>query len=459
MQMPLRGTSCAPRFEGDPHELQQYFEDVELLCEDTQLFADEDRIRWAVRYACREDAELWSSLPSHAGADWSTFKAEVMRFYPGAEEDDRKYLCADLDRLVEVQAAGSMTSHRDLGEYIRKFMLIASFLEKKGRLSKGEREYKFVEGLPAAFQAQLIVRLSLAYLDHYPEDPWPTDRVIQHASFLLTGSSTSLYAPSPTASPLPLHTPAAPLTPSHELSCMSAPPVPSLLLPSHQPSLTPTPPCLPVSHKAMFLGLAEEVRDTNDELDEEDKAALTCAYARIEEVQRMIEVKRLACTLPHVLPVLKLWIDDEALDLEEESACAHDAGKLAPIKHADIIACATDSDVPLLVPTLQHAPPALEHPAVPPGLGLEQYHAYVKQESIPEKRADIPCDLEVPLLQPEPCAPLPLTLGSDDEDLPIECSTPASHEHKEHIEEISRDNTFAPGAFVLVCSVPKSSCN
>ena len=50
MRMLLRVTSRAPCFEGDPQELQQYFEDVELLCEDAQLFADEDRIRWAVRY-------------------------------------------------------------------------------------------------------------------------------------------------------------------------------------------------------------------------------------------------------------------------------------------------------------------------------------------------------------------------------------------------------------------------
>ena len=70
MHMPLRGSSHAPHFKGDPHELQQYFEDVELLCEDAQLFADEDRIRWAVRYAHREDAKLWSTLPSCAGADW-----------------------------------------------------------------------------------------------------------------------------------------------------------------------------------------------------------------------------------------------------------------------------------------------------------------------------------------------------------------------------------------------------
>ena len=102
-----------PHFEGDPHELQQYFENVELLCEDVQLFADEDRIRWAVRYAFHKDAELWSTLPLCARADWSAFKAEVTRFYPGVEEDDRKFLRTDLVRLVEVQAAGSMTSHRD----------------------------------------------------------------------------------------------------------------------------------------------------------------------------------------------------------------------------------------------------------------------------------------------------------------------------------------------------------
>ena len=371
-----------------------------------------------------------------------------MRFYPGAEEDDRRFLCTDLARLVEVQAAGTMTSRRDLGEYVHKFTLIASFLEKKGRLSKGEHEYKFVKGFPTAFQAQLIVRLSLAYLDHYPEDPWPTDRIIQHASFLLTGSSTSSYAASPTASPLPLCTHAASPTPSHELSHMSTPPVPSLPLPSCTPAHMPAAPLPLPLNNAMFLRLANKVSDTEDELDEEDKAALTCAYAWIEEIQHMIEAKRLARIAPRVLPVLKLWVDDEALDLAEESACTHDAGKLTPIEHTDIIACATDSDV-LLVPTLQHVPPALEHPAVPPGLGLEQYHAHVKQGSIPEKHADIPCDLDVPLLQPEPCAPLLLTLGSDDEDLPIECIVPASHEHEEPIEEISRDNTFAPEAFVL----------
>ena len=199
-------------------------------------------------------------------------------------------------------------------------------------------------------------------MDHYPEDPWPTDRIIQHTSFLLTGSSTGSYAASPTALPLPLRTHAASPTPSHELSHMSASPVPSLPLPLQKPLHKPASPLSPqeqpASREAMFLGLAEEVSDTEDELDEEDRAALAHAYAQIEEVQHMIEVKRLAHVLPRTLPVLKLWVDEEALDLEEESAYTHDAGKLAPTKHADIIACATDSDV-LLAPILHIRKPTL----------------------------------------------------------------------------------------------------
>ena len=167
-----------------------------------------------------------------------------------------------------------MTSRRDLSEYVCKFTLIASFLEKKGRLSKGECKYKFVEGFPTAFRVQLIARLSLTYLDHYPEDPWPTDRVIQHTSFLLTGTLTSSYAPSPTASPLPPRTPAASPVPSHAPSHM-----PTLSSPLHESWRTPASPISPheqpASQEAMFLGLAEEVSNTKDELDEEDKAALT----------------------------------------------------------------------------------------------------------------------------------------------------------------------------------------
>ena len=113
----------------------------------------------------------------------------------------------------------------------------------------------------------------------------------------------------------------------------------------------------------------------------------------------MIEEKRLARTLPRALPVLKLWIDDEVLDLAEEPAHACEAREPPAVEDTDTFTHATDADAHL-APTIQHAPPASEHPAVPPGLGLEQYHTHVEQGSISEKSADIPFDLDVLLLQP-----------------------------------------------------------
>ena len=83
-----------------------------------------------------------------------------------------------------------MNSHAILGEYIRKFTVVASFLEGKGHISKGECEAKFLSGLHPTFKAQLMNRLTLAYLEHHPDDLWPTERVTPHASFLLSGSST-----------------------------------------------------------------------------------------------------------------------------------------------------------------------------------------------------------------------------------------------------------------------------
>jgi len=203
--MPLRGSSRAPEFDGDATELVRFFEDVKILCEDAELYSDAERIKWATRYASHSEVELWSTLALRSGTDWPAFMAEVKRFYPGAEDDDHKYMRLDLDRLVVAQASIPMSLRRELGEYIRKFTVIASFLEKKGRLSKGEREDKFLAGFHPVFKGQLMTRLTLAYLEHHPDDPWPTDRVVQHASFLLAG--VSMATPEVVLSLTPLSAP------------------------------------------------------------------------------------------------------------------------------------------------------------------------------------------------------------------------------------------------------------
>lgn len=181
-------------------DLLRFFEDIELLCDDVEMDQDTDHIKWAVRYANHTEAELWAVMPTCTGTDWDAFKVEVLTFYPGAQDDNRKYSHADLDRITAAQSKIPMTSHGILGEYVRKFTVVATFLDKRRRISKGECEVKFLEGFHPTFKAQLLNRLTLVYLDHFPDDPWPTDKVVYHASFLLAGTPTA--APSRvTASP------------------------------------------------------------------------------------------------------------------------------------------------------------------------------------------------------------------------------------------------------------------
>ena len=148
------------------------------MCEDTQLSSDEDHIKWVTHYASRDGAELWKTVALQVKGDWGLFEKVIFSFYPGAEEDNHcKYLHADLDHIVAAQVEISMNLRTIPGEYICKFIVVASFLKGKGCISKGECEAKFLSGFHPTFKAQLVNRLTLAYLEHHPDDLWPNEQV------------------------------------------------------------------------------------------------------------------------------------------------------------------------------------------------------------------------------------------------------------------------------------------
>jgi hypothetical protein len=60
--MPTRSHSTAPRYDGNALNLCLYFDEVELLAIDAGL-NEEGKVRHTLRYASREDNELWSTLP------------------------------------------------------------------------------------------------------------------------------------------------------------------------------------------------------------------------------------------------------------------------------------------------------------------------------------------------------------------------------------------------------------
>ena len=78
--MPGRNHHTAPKFDGTPTLLSQFFDEVEQLAETCQL-TDKQRIVWTIRYAQIDDAELWRLCAK--GTDWNDFKSGLYALYLG----------------------------------------------------------------------------------------------------------------------------------------------------------------------------------------------------------------------------------------------------------------------------------------------------------------------------------------------------------------------------------------
>jgi hypothetical protein len=127
LQMPLRGTPNAPKFDGKkPSELPRYLEDIDFLG-DVVALDQAKKIKAAIRYAALDEAEVWQTLPeaSTTPANWDNFIKAVKTMYPGCEGTDR-YSRADVQYLVQDYGRKEMRSQDDLGEYMRVFLTISA---------------------------------------------------------------------------------------------------------------------------------------------------------------------------------------------------------------------------------------------------------------------------------------------------------------------------------------------
>jgi hypothetical protein len=129
IQMPLRGTQNAPKFDGKSSaQLPHYLEDIEFLGTSATL-SEEEQICAAIRYADLDEAEVRQTLPKTTAvpANWVNFMAVVKDLYSGCEGDDQ-YFRADHQYLVQEYRTKPMQSQQDLSEYRRKFLKVASLL-------------------------------------------------------------------------------------------------------------------------------------------------------------------------------------------------------------------------------------------------------------------------------------------------------------------------------------------
>jgi hypothetical protein len=115
--MPTHGYSTAPCFDGNALNLCLYFDKVESLSIDAGL-NQEGKVRHTLRYASREDNELWSTLPEADAQvpNYTRFWDTIVKLYPRAD-DERKYVESDLQWLIDTQRQYGIESRAELGHY------------------------------------------------------------------------------------------------------------------------------------------------------------------------------------------------------------------------------------------------------------------------------------------------------------------------------------------------------
>lgn len=182
--MPGRTHHSAPKFDGTPKLLSNFFEEVAQLAESCEL-DDTQHITWALRYAPNEERDLWKEVPSAEGNSWKTFKEEIYELYPGST-GDRKYTLVNLEALTDAQVRTNMETTAQFGAYYRAFTQISNFLKKKGRLSDREISGRFINGLDTSFRAKVRAQLYAENPTHHTDDPYEVTEIRKAALFVLS---------------------------------------------------------------------------------------------------------------------------------------------------------------------------------------------------------------------------------------------------------------------------------
>ena len=133
MPMPERGSCEVPKFDGDPHSLMRFLNEVEKKATTAGLNA-QVKIDATVDYANNKEYDLWSNLPSKLGGDWDTFKNKLIVLYPGSGTT-KKYFVLDLEALADSWRGKGLCTHADLGEFNRDFQVIVKWLTDNSKIS------------------------------------------------------------------------------------------------------------------------------------------------------------------------------------------------------------------------------------------------------------------------------------------------------------------------------------
>ncbi|KIO14694.1 hypothetical protein M404DRAFT_182046 [Pisolithus tinctorius Marx 270] len=152
-KIPCRGSPEAPSFSGRPEDLRSYFDDIIDFCDGFGLSDGLARIKFALKYAPFESADLWSHFVSSSQGDWARFTLEITQQYPELDETSRSH-ADELASLKVGFASSEVVSMSSLGQYYRNFRRISLSLENLlGPLPHLASMFKY--GFPPEFRREL----------------------------------------------------------------------------------------------------------------------------------------------------------------------------------------------------------------------------------------------------------------------------------------------------------------
>ena len=134
--------------------------------------------------------ELCETLPEYTNnkASYNEFYKVICCLYPGSEEE-RKWLVADMDKLVGESSKIGISSLSDLGEYYCQFLVITSFLLSKDHISTTKQGHTFTCSFQSELWGCISQCLQLKFSDHFPDDLYKLQGIHDATRFILHGTS------------------------------------------------------------------------------------------------------------------------------------------------------------------------------------------------------------------------------------------------------------------------------
>jgi hypothetical protein len=192
--MPIRGERGAPSFDQKhPHDLEQYFEQLETLFARCKIEDDLEKKRFAVSFVESEVADSWKALAEYKDQTktYADLKDCLFEIY---NQVSLRYILSDLDQLVGERQRLGMRSLKDLTDFHLRFNAIASYLLANQLISAREQSQSYMRVFEESIQARVVMRLQIRLPNHHPALPYPIDEIYQAAKWVLQGVPGTLSA-------------------------------------------------------------------------------------------------------------------------------------------------------------------------------------------------------------------------------------------------------------------------